>query len=41
MSGLTSRDAAAAVTMALLRTEGQDRVTTCAFTTAFQVSSWP
>jgi hypothetical protein len=39
MSGLTARDAAAAVAMALLRTEGQDRVTSCAFSTSFSVSS--
>lgn len=38
MTGLTARDAAAAVAMCLLRTEGQERVTSMAFTTQFSVS---
>lgn len=38
MGALTARDAAAAVAMALLRTEGEERVLTMAFTTTFSVS---
>ena len=37
MSALTARDAAAAVAMCLLRTEGADNVASMAFASTFQV----
>ncbi len=37
MSALTPRDAAAAVAMCLLRTEGEAKVTSMAFSTTFEV----